>query len=424
MPRRIRDCVALVALGVLSTSALLGQTPISPTAEECSDQPPEHYMTHVGERYSWTLPLRLSSVTDVVAGDLLTRYFRVRIGRIADAPADWRLTLYDAEGRYPLQLLGPKDMDGSSYVWSRRLPGGRAKALLRSNFPVAAPFLRIDALILARQKPTGVYYSVEQVGREKWQYLLCPQGGADPCQPAPASVRALGESVGMIMLSYKQTVWTCSGFLVAPDLFMTNWHCGGDRDTASDAYWDQDVLRSAIIDFSWDGDGLSNEYGFSGALTDGKPVIKDRDADYALFRVHPLQQSIGPPPILRFRQNAALAAGTDLDIIHHPLSRIKHLTREGCRVKVESLPSWFDKVEGVDFGHTCDTEGGSSGAPVLDRDGNVVGMHHSGYTKDGSGRCDKTNKAVKIDSILRRLPTPLREEILHWQAAGNDAVAH
>ena len=51
-----------------------------------------------------------------------------------------------------------------------------------------------------------------------------------------------------------------------------------------------------------------------------------------------------------------------------------------------------------DFGHRCDTLGGSSGAPVLDlQSGRIVGLHHWGYLDSDP---DPVNQAVHFRLIL------------------------
>jgi hypothetical protein len=137
--------------------------------------------------------------------------------------------------------------------------------------------------------------------------------------------------------------------------------------------------------------------------------------DYVIFRVKPLLQSIGRPPIVRIRHDdAAVTGGMPLQIIHHPLSRIKHLTEQRCEVLDPDFPGRYSGAKGVRFSHSCDTEGGSSGAPVFDRDWNVVGLHHAGHL-NADRTCDGKNKAIKIGRILDSLPQTLKQEILNWQ---------
>jgi V8-like Glu-specific endopeptidase len=73
-----------------------------------------------------------------------------------------------------------------------------------------------------------------------------------------------------------------------------------------------------------------------------------------------------------------------------------------CGVQSWSVPGWTAGASTVDFSHDCDTEGGSSGAPVFNTSGQIVGLHHYGHAVDPA-TCrdtDSVNKAVRIDQII------------------------
>jgi hypothetical protein len=203
----------------------------------------------------------------------------------------------------------------------------------------------------------------------------------------------------MLMMERDQKVWTCSGFLLAPDLFITNWHCGGIRDETPDqAFWDEDMLRSALIDFSWDEDDVSREF-----ACDGK-VIENEELDYALLPIVPLtgDRALKPATIERERPDQS----KDVIVIHHPNALPKQISKD-CETEALSRPSWRGGIAGSDFEHVCDTEGGSSGAPVFNKAGHLIGLHHHGFDLDPN-TCrptDKVNKAIWIDAILDDLET-------------------
>jgi len=69
-------------------------------------------------------------------------------------------------------------------------------------------------------------------------------------------------------------------------------------------------------------------------------------------------------------------------------------------VNEESYPGWRNAAAKTEILHSCDTEGGSSGAPVFDEEGNLAALHHLGYETPPGGKCDYQNKAVKILDIL------------------------
>ena len=395
----------------------------------CSSSVALEYRTSVGK-------IQTNRVKNLVANgepssfefpDFL-HHFRVRLKVTEPMPSDWRLSIYgEKEAAWQaLQIFGPKNFEQSKTVWSKRFDGKKIKTILYTSLPHdAGSFLKIDAAISVPRESNVAHYSVENTADLKWQCLGCPlrQEHLQLCQKdkidckevSPKTVR-LGEGVGMVMVFGSTAAWTCSGFMISPELFLTNWHCGGTKADEAN-YWDADILRTALIDFSWDGDDLSSEYGWSGKPAfEGKNVVMDRDLDYAIFRVKPWLQSIGPPPIMPIKAGAVLKdEETRLQIIHHPLSRVKTLTQKNCKVEKSSYHSWMTKVDDVDFLHKCDTEGGSSGAPVFDEAGFVIGIHHSGHSQTENGICDQNNKAVKIDRVLDNLPSALKDEIMRWQ---------
>ena len=81
-------------------------------------------------------------------------------------------------------------------------------------------------------------------------------------------------------------------------------------------------------------------------------------------------------------------------MIEHPAGESKQVSRVDCKVQgVDLIGRSTDKT---DFGHTCDTLGGSSGSPVLDPAHlEVVGLHHLAVTTAGV----VVNQAVNINLI-------------------------
>lgn len=82
----------------------------------------------------------------------------------------------------------------------------------------------------------------------------------------------------------------------------------------------------------------------------------------------------------------------DLLIYHHPFGQSLMLSMQGCRAALEA-------TEGVVLQHYCDTETGSSGAPIMDIEFNLVGIHLSG------GRRPKeelsTNRGLLISEVSK-----------------------
>lgn len=186
-----------------------------------------------------------------------------------------------------------------------------------------------------------------------------------------------------------------------PDLLLTNWHCGprfnGSGAEIPEAFWKQSVCDRTIIDLSWDTDGKSREFVCTSVLA------KSQDLDYALLRIRAIEPSASIPPIGINVANTA----TNLSMVHHPAAMDKKLSTN-CRVRDRALPSWMGKVAGATFTHDCDSEGGSSGAPMFDNTGNLIALHHLGYEIDtATGKCDDKNKAIWISYILADIKNQL-----------------
>jgi V8-like Glu-specific endopeptidase len=86
---------------------------------------------------------------------------------------------------------------------------------------------------------------------------------------------------------------------------------------------------------------------------------------------------------------------TKLVVVEHPGGEPKQVSIKDCAVQGTTKMGVQSKS---DFGHTCDTLGGSSGSPVMRlSDGVLVGLHHFGFT---SGDLDPVNQAVYIHLVI------------------------
>ena len=162
------------------------------------------------------------------------------------------------------------------------------------------------------------------------------------------------------------------------------------------AYWNTDVCRDLLLDLSWDDDRSSRDYGCV------RVVDKDKDRDFALLEIAAIGSTGELRPVTL--SVTPLATNDPVVVIHHPLYMQKQLTRH-CGVQSWAVPGWIGQSPGLDFSHDCDTEGGSSGAPVFNSAGAVVGLHHHGHGIDANTcqETDTVNKAVRMDRIVEFL---------------------
>jgi len=194
-----------------------------------------------------------------------------------------------------------------------------------------------------------------------------------------AEIRAWGRSVARLrFVGDDGRQYVCTGFLVSQDLLLTNHHCIKSNSE----------MASALVDFDYDSSAAAP---ITLRLRD--LVTKDQELDFALLR---LSEPSGRPPL---RLESAEPGQQGLVIIQHPGGSPKQVSILDCRPANQEVSGISSRL--TDFGHLCDTLGGSSGSPVqVLTSGNVIGLHHLGF-RPGSDKL--FNQAVKIGQIIQFL---------------------
>ena len=330
-----------------------------------------------------------------VSPDKPVRYLRARVTARTFGSGSWFVTARDLRG-HPLQTFSHDDFVENPDRWTGRIPGAVASIELTLIGNSTSPELAVTEYIAMPEKATNPYYSVKHIGQEEYR----------PLYPADSSVtrtlRSWGDVTGFVMGSWGDRLWGCSGVVVGPRLFLTAWHCGGaGADVMPEtAFWTPDICRDLLIDLSWDDDRSSRDFSCA------KVVDQDKERDFALLEIAAVASAGEPRPAVINLAALDATQPTPLVVIHHPLYMQKQITRD-CFVAAWKFPGWALNTAGIDFSHDCDTEGGSSGAPVFNDAGQLIGLHHYGHAIDPI-TCAETehppaNKAVRLDSIIRFL---------------------
>jgi hypothetical protein len=316
---------------------------------------------------------------------------------------DWTLTIRNARNGV-LASFDPLDFQDASGAltikrWTGRFDEPEIFVELQARKDTDLVVEIVEGLATPSTAETVRLYSI-QGDTPNWQ----------PLYSAPLEIARAGDPTGIMVTgrevppgSKSSPGWCCSGTMISHDLFLTNWHCGGNSG-GNGVYWTADVCERAVIDLGWANESLSRQYSCK------QVVAKDRDLDYAILRVLPVLGPAGHssrPPRSRI-SNAAPKEDQDIFLVHHAKCSFKLISKE-CRIQSPSYRAWTGRIDpddnqAPDFTHDCDTESGASGGPVFDLSGLVIGIHHAGFDRDEScKRIDHVNKAVSITAILHHL---------------------
>ena len=236
--------------------------------------------------------------------------------------------------------------------------------------------------------------------------------------PTDSQDYILGTKVGWFIVPQRNNpgrVWICTGFLVGPDLFMTNHHCIHDDDGLL-------PLGSAAIfmDYYQERDDDPTRGGLTARVSE---IVKmDAEKDYALLRLNaPIGNTYG---WLELDTTITLPGpGQHVKIISHPQGRSKEIVRRNSE-----MLGVFDATPYILI-YLADTEPGSSGSPVFLRDGTgVIAIHHTGLS-DPQTREPLANAGSLMSHIVPEIqqflpaePSVEEPPYLYWVDSGTDTI--
>ena len=187
-----------------------------------------------------------------------------------------------------------------------------------------------------------------------------------------------------------------TGFLVSPNLLMTNNHVIPDKAFAKGylrvQFNFQNDIRGGILpveEFDFDPDSF---FHFS----------DEKKLDYTLIRLKPQTSGLaGAAPVLAgakwgfvpMADNLDVAIGQQVNVIQHPDGRPKEVV-----LHQNEITKVFENV----IHYKADTEPGSSGSPVFNNSWELVALHHAGGEQAASGEW-LSNEGIRLDKIIADL---------------------
>jgi V8-like Glu-specific endopeptidase len=171
-----------------------------------------------------------------------------------------------------------------------------------------------------------------------------------------------------------------SGFLIAPDLLLTNNHVLPSAESAA----------AAQVQFNYQNNWAGVLQPTRSFSTDSSHFRTDYDLDYSIVRV------AGSPGDIYGYIDLGVRADPSVNdyvtIIQHPNGGPKQISLTDNKVSAV----FGDKVQ-----YATDTEPGSSGSPVFNQSWQIVGLHHAGGGLAGpDGIKYFTNEGILIASVI------------------------
>lgn len=197
--------------------------------------------------------------------------------------------------------------------------------------------------------------------------------------------------------------WSGTGFLVGPNLFLTNHHVLNSVQ----------VSRGAKIEFNYEispenlllGNGSPPRATETFALDPGRLFLTSPTVDgldYTFVWIDgTAQEKFGSIPMER--SSFTVDEGAQAFVIHHPDGRPREVSLDDTDII---------GIKTTIIHYSSDTMGGSSGAPVFDHRGRLIALHHASRRQsvdlaDG-GHTDVVNEGIKIAAIAIDLENRMR----------------
>lgn len=174
-----------------------------------------------------------------------------------------------------------------------------------------------------------------------------------------------------------------TGFMIAPDLLMTNNHVIANREQAEQAEF--------TFNYQLDINGKECEIQTAQALPGGA-FYTNAELDYTVVSLKDLP-SFGSPLILKSKQ---VRRDDRVAIIQHPGGHLK---------KVSMQNNFIAYADANLVQYTTSTLPGSSGSPVFDDEFKVVAIHHSGgmLVEPGTTQRYLRNAGTSMMAVLKDL---------------------
>jgi V8-like Glu-specific endopeptidase len=353
-----------------------------------------------------TPSLAAATIIDVPIGDVIAAEIRLTYGSAETLTA----TISSPGATYIQPYFASIDLAPGDTVTVSAADGSQATVYTAEDagkwaFPVDSDtaVIKINAANPAAEGFAGVEISQYGQGRTEQEVAQSVCGANDltdvVCSASSFPTEyGLRQPVARLVYTSGGSQYVCTAWRVTSGNFMiTNEHCIPN----------QAVLNTAVVRFNYQrascGGGANENYL---EVRSGTLLMTNATYDVALFTLHPDDLAhVRPYGYLELDTRAPVANETIL-IPQHPAGQPKKFginsAQDGgrCTINAASLTGY---APDSDFGYTCDTQGGSSGSPIIALSSlKVIGLHHLGSGRPDGATCGPPqyyNQGVKIAHI-------------------------
>lgn len=380
------------------SSPIHAQVRIGEVAQTAIETPHPYPSGSASRPVVWSATLRHPGATFV---KLHFASFAVQGAVENGAPLGDYVTLKNQDGAVQETFSGILPGD----LWARSIPGDTVTIELHADAVSQATGLRIDRYA----------YGTVPLARASLSDRLLPESTCGSDETAPICAATVEERIrlsdpvaALVIVNDCGGVFFCTGFLFTPDgRLMTAAHCANSETEA----------ESMEVWFNF----VNNFTGAGKCSRPGRPtpdifrartlLQADCDLDMAIHVIDDPTKG-NPAKFYGYMplSDRAPTVAEPVWIPQHPGGVWKAIAEESATVASSVLEGHnfcADPPTGctatgtptgalTDFGYTADTQGGSSGSPVLDTNNQVVGVHHAGGCSPGGGE----NAGVVMGHII------------------------
>jgi endonuclease G len=200
---------------------------------------------------------------------------------------------------------------------------------------------------------------------------------------------AAARAVARMRVSFPGREVSGTGFLIAPDLVLTNHHVLFEREERGES------ARRARVEvwLGYEDDVDGHPLPPVVIPCDPAAIVGAAKHDWAVVRL-PSPVDAQRFPWLPLPEAVAVEVGDSVCIVQHPV---------GAPKKVGILRNLVVDVSDDLVQYQTDTDAGSSGSPVFDVSWRVVAIHHASWSNGMGPRPEVRNQGVRIDRVRAAL---------------------